>query len=692
MSSSDIALLVRWVVPLWLLGWLVFPVSRRLFSFLPDQGLAVGRVGALATGSLAAFWTAQVHFLPLSVGVWFLPALAIGCALGWRRLGLRTVRDAALLLSDCVFLLAFAVFIWVRLRHPSLNDLEKPMDLALLSSSARADALPFEHFWFAGVPFTNYYEFGPFMGGTLARLLGTPAPLAYNLVQPLFCALFLSVLWSLGAALTRSKRLGLGVMALVGLGGHLEPLRQMREGAAWNGLDWWATSRVIERVPNSTGTGFETHTINEYPAFTLLIGDAHAHFYALCLAITHFCVCLGITAVESRRARAALVVLGGAMVGVLAITNTWDAPFYGLLWALCTFSASRKDRSNWHISTSSPLPKTGANPSDQGISTSFLWGLSSAVAVAGPFFARFGSQVGGGGFALWLPDAFGFTLFWGAWIVLGIVAWGLGMGKIAPSREGDFRRLLLFVGVLALLFPSIYFLGGAFAGGNLKHQDTVFKFYLQAWLLGGTAIASEFLIRFRAWNRGVKIAPRALGWIGIAALAGVLSLAPYTVWKTRTQGYGETGLSLDGANWLPQSDRKAVAWLREQNGVVAERLVRADREDYNADAGAVGTFAGLPQALCWSGHVRGWGFQNARTRAAPVPSDSVTEQVNERIGDVNSIWNGDPATRKLLVQKLGVSFLVVRPGDPPLNDPNFLSREFVGEDGSKTTVLERSGF
>ncbi|RYX80386.1 hypothetical protein EON83_28805 [bacterium] len=701
MSSSDIALILRWLVPLWLLGWAVFPVSRRLFSFLPDQGLAVGRVLVILLGALAAFWLASVHVLPLSVGILFVPAMAIGGALQWRGSGARAaIKEArkSLVFSDCVFVVAMLFFVWVRLRHPSINDLEKPMDLALLSQSAKAQMLPFEHFWFAGVDFTNYYFFGPFMGGLLARLLATPAPYAYNLVQPLFCALFLSVLWSLGAALARSKWLGLGVMALVGLGGHLEPLRQLSQGKPLGELDWWKTSRVIP-----SGSVYppanDSFTITEYPAFTQLIGDAHAHFYALALAMTHFCVCLGIIRVQSERARVGLVVIGGALVGVVALTNTWDVPLYGLLWAICVFYSVRKD----------PKPQLTQNAAYAG------FGLAAVAAL--PFFLRFRSQIGGGGFELWIPHLFSFALFWGGWLALGIIAFGFEIGKLVPSREGDFRRMLLALGVIAVVFPSVYFIGGVFAGGEARHQDTVFKFYLQGWLLAGVAVGSEFLLRLRVWSRGKSFSVPA--WIGVFALAGVLSLAPYATFKTRTQGYGEDGLSLDGGKWLSQSDHKAIEWLRDQSGVVVEKLDQNNAGDYDANMGALATQSGLPGFLCWPGHVRSWGFQNDATLEAMkktpelgsdssikpeelrakmleavrnAQTDSVNRQIDERTRDLNTIFSGSPEERKKLVGKNGISFVVVRPGQPPMADVNFESHEFTGDDGSLTIILERRGF
>jgi uncharacterized membrane protein len=193
-------------------------------------------------------------------------------------------RRWALLFSDAVFIVAFAFFVWVRACHPNLNEFEKPMDSAIMGSLARTQFLPADNPWFSGVPFTNYYYFGHLMGANLARLFGTPIALAYNLIVPAFCAFFISILWSLCAALTGSNGRGAVTMTVVALFGHFEPLRQHAKTGQWWPVDWWATSRVIDTTAD--------HTINEYPMFTLTLGDAHAHFFALPLAALFICLCL----------------------------------------------------------------------------------------------------------------------------------------------------------------------------------------------------------------------------------------------------------------------------------------------------------------------------------------------------------------------------------------------------------------
>ncbi|RYG62903.1 hypothetical protein EON80_22240, partial [bacterium] len=534
MTSPEIALILRWAVALWALGWLVLPTSARLFPFLPDKGLAIGRILALVLGSLLCFWSASWHIMPLIYAPVVLIMAPLVIALDWKNPVIRSqliTHKRGLILSDVLFLLAFFAFLWVRLRQPGANDLEKPMDMALISAAMRTTWLPFENPWFAGQNFTNYYYFGPLMGALTARTLATPPPFAYNLVQPMFCAFFLSATWSLGSALSKSARLGFVTMLLVCVGGHLEPLRQYSQTKAFWPIDWWKTSRVID------------NTINEYPAFTTLIGDLHAHFYAFALAIVHFCVCYGIMKAQSARRRAAMLLLGAVMLGVFVLTNTWDTPFYGLLWLVCALYSRRS--SQW-----SSIEKQAF------IASFFLVPL-----VALPYLLKFKSQVSGVVFNPWVPDLFSFALLWGGWMLLGIVAMGLEPGEETPSTEAVFRRYLIGFGLLALVFPYIFYIRGVFGDGDLRHQDTVFKFGLQAWLLFGVGVTCEAGFRLRAWTRADGRSTRhRIVALGATVFLAIMAWAPASVAWTRTtrdaprDETGRVKLSLNAASYLPPSD------------------------------------------------------------------------------------------------------------------------------------------
>ncbi len=604
MPFSEIALIFRWILPLWALGWLVLPLWSRLFPFLPDKGLAAGRVAALALLSLAAFWGAATHLVPLSVAPFFLIAAPLGIATGWKNTAFRTQISRnwrRFLVSDAVFLLVFGLFLWVRLRNPNAADLEKPMDMALLSAAMRADFLPFQNPWLAGEAFTNYYYFGPLMAALVARALQTPPYLAYNLAQPLFCALFVSVLWSVGAALGKSSKVGLFVVSLVALGGHFEPLRQIAQsGQIWP-LDWWKTSRVIE------------NTINEYPAFTLLVGDLHAHFYALSLAVTHFCLCFGLLKADSARLRSVLLLSGGVFVGLFALTNTWDAPLYGLLWLGCALW-SRRSR-----------PWTARN------SQAMVTAIILAPLVALPYFLKFKSQVSGVAFDFWVPDLASFALLWGSWWMLGFWALLMPSGEKEPSSEAIFRGFLMAIGVVALLFPFGFYLRGYFGDGDLRHQDTVFKFGLQAWLLLGIGIAAEAGFRFRHWWKSAIGPFKFASATTVLAFLAVVSLAPLCVGWTRAvrdaprNGFGPMGLSLNAARHLGDEELERIEWLRRNapSGDSVVEAVATDPKgqpigDYDASSGRVAAFSGVPSVLGWPQHVWMWGasWDDINRRAA----------------------------------------------------------------------------
>src|SRR5690606_35056642 len=82
--------------------------------------------------------------------------------------------------AELASLLLFAIYVWFRGFTPDILNTEKPMDVALLASSARGGMMPPLDPWFAGQPI-NYYYLGYLVHGSVARMAGISAPVAFNL-------------------------------------------------------------------------------------------------------------------------------------------------------------------------------------------------------------------------------------------------------------------------------------------------------------------------------------------------------------------------------------------------------------------------------------------------------------------------------------------------------------------------------
>ncbi len=758
---STLALLALWIAASWAWGRAFLPLSRHLFPNLLDGGLAAGRLLALVLVALLAFEGAILHIISLQFSPLLVLAAPLALQYQLRRdpAQLEEFREWArskrrdLLVADAIFMLGWIAFAWIRLQNPALSDLEKPMDAGLLSSATRAVWLPFENFWMAGVPFTNYYYFFPVMGSLPARTLATPPHIAYNLVQPLFCALFVSILASLCASLCRPREdagrafsaaawaRGAWAMAIVALLGHMEPLRQMHQASQWlwpSGLDWWKTSRVI------------TNTINEYPAFTLTIGDIHAHFYALALAALLFSLAWALFSTplaqalpaapsrsraqvlarkpavsaraeetlaapeettaklkartrpshskRSRKRRGAKVVSAsartstatleapedevveevdqeapseapraqaavevpveraplngprlehllrwarvlslGALLGAFILGNTWDVPLYALLSAACLY-----------LSAAPAIQKPRSRMLGFAQQMGAVLGLALVLAL--PYLARFRPQVQGVQRELWLPPLSEWALLWSGIVALALLSI-VGSKRVESDRR-TLWQVLVGCGVIALVAPSFFYIRGAFGDGDYRHQDTVFKFGLQAWLLLGTAGACGVW-----WLLDEKRKPmRRLGFGAWAALWFVPALCTLGVVWMRTVGMkNPLAPTLDGALSMPIEDARAVAWLNAnapQGSVVLEAVKPASKEPnegyygYN-EYGRIASLSGVPTPVGWTQHDTYWGADMGR-------------DILPRLQAVRAVWNApDAASARANLRPLGVTYIFI---------------------------------
>ena len=337
---------------------------------LIDGGYAFARILGLLIVSLAAWWLASLKVAPFSPElIWLLVAalVVVAAVVGHLNRGdiLALIRERWPILAagEGLFLVAFVFFLLIRagnpdLWHPYFGG-EKPMDFAYLNSVLKATYFPPQDPWFAGGAI-NYYYYGFVFIGTPIKALGIDPAVAYNIAIPTLFAMTASGAFGLGASFyaarrdgarapTRRRAILVGLLAatfavVIGNGDQIRVV-----GPAWqklggieqgvsapvafvSGLLRWLAGAPLPVAPwwpywNPTRPAPEV-MIAEFPHFTFLYADLHAHMMAMPLAYLALAFALAYAA----GARAAwAVALGALAVGMLWPTNTWDYPTYLLL-------------------------------------------------------------------------------------------------------------------------------------------------------------------------------------------------------------------------------------------------------------------------------------------------------------------------------------------------------------------------
>ena len=513
---------------------------------------------------------------------------------------------------------------------------------------------------------------------------------------------------------------GLAGAAFVVVLGNLDGAVQVL-GGAWRVLvqnmpaasfDFWRSTRVMP--PDPPG-----HEITEFPFFTFLFGDLHAHLMAL--PFTLLAIGLSLAVVMSGRgggesgqtrwgpAELARLALLGLAVGSLRAINTWDVPVYMLLAAAAVLLAAYFRNGGLSLQV---IAESGAKtvmvaavgflaflPYHASIETFFtsveattnqtvLWqfllihGLFVFIVTSHllldlrgywlPSWRRLWSRAGESraklvplGIAVlvaaylalsFLTGVTGSTIPFAALLLVIAVASGM---KHLASRRPDARHVtfvtVLVCGALCVVIGLDIFR----VEGDIDRMNSVFKLYLQVWVL--LAVASAYLA-WRIFRTGVaaRAMPgpwgRAWGW-ALALL--VLGAAIYPVLGTQARlrtRFDVLPLTLDGTAYMRttvyndangqidlSADYDGIRWLQanvQGSPVVLEGLTPNYRW-----GGRVSVYTGLPAVVGWRWHQeqQRWGYRGA---------------VGERARDVNRIYaTPDTAEALALMRKYGVEYV-----------------------------------
>lgn len=514
---------ISWYILITLLGWITFPLALRLFPALADRGYTLSRAfGLLLWGFIfwlsATFGIAQNDLGGLLLSLTVLAGLSAWSLVnhqseivnrkseitGWLKENIRLILTAELL-----FLIAFGLMAFFRSANPEILGTEKPMELMFINGIMNSPAFPPRDLWLSGHAI-SYYYFGYVMTAMLATFTGVPATLAFNLMLALIYGLAAvgayGILYNLLQTVDRGRETGenshrplSSVLGLSLLGplfllfvsnveGFLEILHARglfwKDGSNfWTWLDipelrnvppqvpqwmpdrfwwWWRASRVImdyDFQGNWTGD-----VINEFPAFSFLLGDLHPHVLAIPFFLLAIAVALNLFH-GGFRGRINLYVgdlhisgtgffLAAFMLGGTAFLNTWDIlPVAALI--VISYALARVKESGWGWGRLEDVLLFGIPV------------LVTAYVMYLPFFIGFDSQAGG-----ILPSFMYITRGAQLWVMWGtlfipIFAWLFHLVRRNTPADWRIGSVVSLGGVLLLVALMLTF---GFAAYKLRPE------------------------------------------------------------------------------------------------------------------------------------------------------------------------------------------------------------------------------
>jgi len=325
--------LLSWLVMVEVLGLLALPlVMRACGGLLRDGGYALAKLGGVLIVGYVTWLAASLRLATYSRGLILgacLLLLVLSLALGLRPRALWATlraRRRGVMWAELVFLGAFLAFAAVRAAYPDLWHMtwggERTQEVSFMNAILRSQYFPPADPWFAGGTL-NYYYYGQYLTGMLMKLTGIPVATGFNLALPTLYALTLSIAFSIGYNATGRAWVGGAAAALEGVLGNLGMVKQFAALApahaapsfvpgvaglrdAFGGLFavlmrqaqlptafFWDSSRILS-TPTSSA-------INEYPIWSFMYGDMHAHVIDIPIVLGVILLALAVSGLGSDR-------------------------------------------------------------------------------------------------------------------------------------------------------------------------------------------------------------------------------------------------------------------------------------------------------------------------------------------------------------------------------------------------------
>ncbi len=534
-----------------------------------------------------------------------------------------SLNSTALLLY--FFVLGF--YLAARMCNPEIFWGEKPMDFGFLNYFIRSDTLPPEDVWASG-QVMNYYYFGSFAFALIHKVTGIDSAIGYNLSIVSIAGFFVVSTYSLFYLLGLRQRSWWCTLLLMFSANFMLLFEYFFRGSKLNSHLFWKTTRV-----------YTSPSFSEFPLWSFLFADLHAHVIAMPFFVLFLCLCKKLGEAEHKAAHIALLCFSW---GTLAIINAWDflaaAVILGLVLLLKESQKNIETTNSRLLATAKAFVRASAKelvlaalalayilPSflGTGLSSSHGWGFvpPKQSNTALQLFSMHGHWLlvfvlACMSLRIRFRDSTRYSRY--TWIaVMSAVIFSFGLlqtqGYSAPwdiaqfvavlytfahfsasGTSSDFASLAIVSACFLLMFSEVVFLA--------DRMNTIFKFHTIAWILLGIG-SLKYFAQGHANARHYGL--RSLRAVAVCSLplSGLILIYIYFFthlhW-TVAGGYP----TLNGLNYLKRKNPQEaglIYWMRDS--IEGDRtLMEAVGPSYGGFA-RLSSLSGLKSVLGWKHHV-----------------------------------------------------------------------------------------
>lgn len=712
---------LKWWGALFMLSVAFYPLTALLFRKFSDKGYIFGKVIGLAVGGWLMWVMASLHIMKFTATncyvilvICFLANYGLAfffCKKKKRKLlEFLGISDGSAVPTkaiwyEALFFFVLGTLLYMKCFRPDFSwQTEGGMDFGFMISMYKSDYMPPQDFWYSGTDL-NYYYLGQYFCTYLAKISGVSIQYAYNLALMTVGALCVVLSYALVSRIievymkerAEEYRLrGKRTIASIPLLREIIPrFAGILSGCAVTFAStnhYWVYQKIGPALADVLGVdgdhgywisdptryiGWQgdalDQTIHEFPAYSLVLGDLHAHVINIIFVITLLAILYAFLLARKERMDKAVagtiekvsllqeildpnIIALSFFIGIFQMTNFWDFPIYFVVCGAVILVSNAVCCGF----TRKSLLLTAVHAAE------FLV-ISFGTALL--FIIHFESMASGIGICSHHTELYQMLIVWGVPIAL-ILCYLAGSIREEIQRrkerltETEHKNVffawlqhlkasdlfLLVMGLCAvglIILPEIIYVKDIYGTVN-ERTNTMFKLTYQAFIMFSLCMGAMI-------TRYLLLPKNGRNFVGGAVLLLMLwrnlDYFPYA-WESWAGNYKlrDNYVSLDStkSSDISEADMNAVEWINE-NLSGRPVIMEAAGHSYRTDGivyDRISALTGCPTVIGWRTHEWLW---KGDVRA-----------VDDRADDVHEIYTcNDPKRAKSLLKKYKVEYIYV---------------------------------